>query len=461
MITIKALEKYNKKRNFNKTKEPKGKISKSKKKLKFCIQHHLARRDHYDLRLEHNGVLLSWAVPKGPSYNPKDKRLAVHVEDHPISYRNFEGTIPKGEYGGGIVMLWDEGHYEKVIWEKDIIKIIFHGKRIKGMWTLVPFKNDNWLLIKDDDYYTCFCDIKIYNTSIKTNRTMKEIEQEIKKIKTKKTKDETIIEYINISHPNKIIFNKPKITKLEIVNYYAKVAERMMPYLENRLISVIRSPEGLKGEKFFKKHLENKSNGIGKVRIKGSDYYYIKDAKGLISEVQMNSYEFHIWGSLVNNKNKPNILVFDLDPDENLGLKEIRQGVKDLKSILDDFHLKSFLKTSGGKGYHVIVPIRNMTWKEFEKTAEDIANLMVLKWPYKYTTNMRKLNRKNKIFIDWFRNKKGSTSVAPYSLRLRDNAPVSMPILWSELDTIKPNEITMDKCLERLKKKDPWAHFFD
>ena len=101
----KKLSKYNQKRDFKKTSEPIGKSVKSKKKLHFCVQHHAARKDHYDLRLELNGVLISWAVPKGPSYNPKDKRLAVHVEDHPLSYRHFEGTIPKGEYGGGTVML--------------------------------------------------------------------------------------------------------------------------------------------------------------------------------------------------------------------------------------------------------------------------------------------------------------------------------------------------------------------
>ena len=108
------LSKYNKKRNFNKTKEPIGKIGKKSKKLKFCIQHHLARKDHFDLRLEYNKVLLSWAVPKGLSYNPKDKRLAIKVEDHPISYKDYEGIIPKKEYGGGIVMLFDKGFYKLI-----------------------------------------------------------------------------------------------------------------------------------------------------------------------------------------------------------------------------------------------------------------------------------------------------------------------------------------------------------
>lgn len=172
------LNTYNKKRNFDKTKEPKGKKSKTNKKLHFVVQHHSARKDHFDFRLEWNGVLISFAVPKGPSYSPKDKRLAVRVEDHPYEYRKFEGTIPKGEYGGGIVMLFYEGYWEPV--EKPNfnkqIKFILKGKRLKGMWTLVKFKEDNWLLIKDKDEFNEFKDITKINTSIKTGRTMEQIE---------------------------------------------------------------------------------------------------------------------------------------------------------------------------------------------------------------------------------------------------------------------------------------------
>src|SRR5664280_2179143 len=109
------LEKYNQKRDFKNTGEPVGKAEKPGKRLRFVIQHHLARRDHFDFRLERNGVLLSWAVPKGPSYDPHDKRLAVEVENHPLEYRNFEGTIAKGEYGGGTVMIWDEGYWQPMV----------------------------------------------------------------------------------------------------------------------------------------------------------------------------------------------------------------------------------------------------------------------------------------------------------------------------------------------------------
>ncbi len=466
------LQKYNSKRNFKKTLEPIGKIKKSTPKLRFVVQHHLARKDHYDLRLEWNGTMKSWAVPKGPSYNSKDKRLAIMVEDHPISYRNFEGTIPKGEYGGGTVMIWDEGYWEPLTkitknFKVEMIKFILKGTHLKGMWTLVHFKEDNWLLIKEKDEYNEYQDITKIKRSIRTDRTMAEIanNKPIKNTKTKK--DEAIVEDIKISNPDKVIFKNPKITKLDIALYYHKVADRMMPYLKERIISTIRMPDGYGCEKFFKKHLENQNPGIGKINLKSTnnkkeDYYYIENSLGLISEVQMNSFEFHTWGSKVKHLEQPDIMVFDLDPDEKLNINKLREGVKDLKSILDGLDLKSYLKTSGGKGFHILVPIKQkMSWEEFRETARNIAKLMEAKWPCKYTSNIRKNKRTGKIFIDWVRNTRSSTSVAPYSIRLRKKCAVSMPIKWSELDKIKPDEITLEMAIKRLKRKDPWEGFFE
>ena len=317
------------------------------------------------------------------------------------------------------------------------------------MWTLVKLKDDiSWLLIKDQDEIHLFDDINEFNTSIKTGRTMNEIANNMEKIE--------------ITNPDKVIYAKPKVTKLDIVNYYESVAKQMLPYIENRLISTIRYPNGAKGNKFYKKHFENLRKFLGKKILKKekekqNDYYYIKDINGLISEVQMNSYEFHIWGCKANDLRHADMLVFDLDPDENLSLKKLRDGVKDLKSILDEYKLEAYLKTSGGKGYHIIVPLNpTVTWKNARLIAKNIAKLMEAKWPDKYTSNMKKKKRKGKIFIDWVRNTKGATSVAPYSLRIREKPTVSMPIRWSELDQIKPAEITMEKAIDRINDQDPW-----
>jgi len=462
------LIKYNKKRDFKKSKEPVGKNSSSSGKLHFVVQHHIARKDHYDFRLELNGVLLSWAVPKGPSFNPSDKRLAIKVEDHPLSYQNFEGIIPKGEYGGGTVMLWDKGFWipinnPKQDLKNGTLKFTLKGKRLKGNWALVRMQDEKWLLIKENDTYSKNkAYIDQYNTSIKTGLTINEINNG--KILPKKN-SKCIIEKVEITNSDKIIFKEAQISKIDIALYYQAMYKRMAPYLENRIISTIRCPNGTSKTCFYKKHMENIYHGLNKIIVKNKegikeDYYYIKNITGLISEVQMNSIEFHIWGSKTKTLSKPDMMVFDLDPDEKLELIDLRQGVKDLKEILDDLSLVSFLKTSGGKGYHVIVPIKpSAGFKKFQAFAKKIALYMEAKWPDRYISNNRKTQRKNKIFIDWMRNIKGSTSVAPYSLRIKKNGTVSMPIAWRELDKIAPDEITMQDAIKRLRRHDPWKNF--
>lgn len=152
-----SLKEYRNKRNFKSTNEPKGNIRKSEEH-KFVVQYHVARAKHYDFRLEHNGVLVSWAVPKGLSINPKDKRLAVHVEDHPLDYINFEGIIPKGNYGAGTVEIFDNGTYfpledfEKGL-KKGHIKFFLNGTKLKGGYSLIKFKDNNWFIIKIDDEF--------------------------------------------------------------------------------------------------------------------------------------------------------------------------------------------------------------------------------------------------------------------------------------------------------------------
>ncbi len=792
-MTVK-LNEYNQKRNFDRTFEPEGKTEDSEISLRFVIQHHMARREHYDLRLEWEGVLLSWAVPKGPSYDTHDKRLAVQVEDHPLEYRNFEGNIPKGEYGGGVVMLWDEGFWEPCVnvgegLSEGMLKFVLKGRRLKGKWALIRLKGkddvdkNNWLFLKEKDEHAKADDgISEFTTSIRTGRTISEIEggedekftknpfieadvqlaklvnkvpegedwlYELKydgyrimafvesntarlitrngndytkrfrdiaysliewakgramvldgevavtdesgktdfhalqnymknpktesiiyiifdllalngedirghclierkemlenlmkdvpknlyysryvrgkgkesfvvacessmegivgkkvdsiysgirsddwiKLKCDKrqefviggyslsdkktygvsslllgvyegedlvyvgragtgiskkdmilleskfenlkrmdspfsfepkskstekitwlepelvaeikfaewTKDNQlrqasfkgirtdkdpkdikkeeekpievnanslIIEGIRISNPDKVIFADPEITKEDVIRYYKNVSERMLPYVSHRILSIVRCPKGVSQTCFYKKHPNTVSKGITTIPIvndngETEDYFYVENVTGLISEVQMGTLEFHIWGSRVDELEKPDIMVFDLDPDEGMDLSRVRQGAKDIKSILDELSLKSYLKTSGGKGYHVVVPLRpSVTWDVFNEFSRRVAIVMEQKWPERYTSNIRKVNRADKIFIDWIRNGKGATSIAPYSLRARKGARISMPITWDELDTVAPDGINMSDALMRITGEDPWKDFF-
>lgn len=802
------LEEYSRKRNFERTAEPEDSPGRSNGRLKFVVQHHLARRDHFDFRLEWNGVLLSWAVPKGPSLNPRDKRLAVRVEEHPIDYRNFEGTIPKGEYGGGTVMLWDEGVWEP---QTDVngalnlgsLKFTLYGRRLKGKWALVRMKakedekDNNWLLLKEKDEYARISGgIPEFSTSIRTGRTMEEIESgknkkftrnpfektevqlaklvgkapegdnwlyEVKydgyrilaflegntvrlitrngndyterfseaassladwadgramvldgemtvtddrgrtdfqalqnymrhpegksltyivfdllaldgedyrerplierkkalealmqdapnnlhysrhvagrgiesfeaarrenlegvvgkkadsvysgtrngdwvKLKCEKRQEfviggytqtekkadgvsslllgvyegekliytgragtgmsarseaelagrfsalkreaspfanppraranekstwlepqlaaeirfaewtgegllrqasykglrtdkdpktirretpgdeapsfapsedrekpmeeekDLVIEGIKITHPDKVLFEDPSITKADVARYYERAAARMLPYVSNRLLSIVRCPRGVSQTCFFKKHPGPDSKGIIPLTVSGSDgetdeYFYIENIFGLISEAQMGTLEFHTWGSRVNSLEKPDVMVFDLDPDVGMDLGQVRQGVKDVKSIIDQLSLTSYLKTSGGKGYHVVVPFQpSADWDRFHDFAKHIAEVMEQKWPDRYTSNIRKEKRKNRIFIDWIRNGRGATSIAPYSIRARKGAKVSMPVKWNELDTVAPDGVGMADALKRIENgEDPWEGFF-
>ena len=175
------LEKYHEKRNFEITKEPKGRSQKTNKK-RFVVQFHEARRDHFDFRLEHNGVLISFAIPKGFSFDSHDKRLAVHVEDHPVDYINFEGVIPKGQYGAGRVQVWDKGEYEVLEdldggLNKGNFKVLLMGNKLNGVWDFVHFKEDNWLVLFDKKISN-FENIKKYTQKI--NKNIKNMPQNIK-----------------------------------------------------------------------------------------------------------------------------------------------------------------------------------------------------------------------------------------------------------------------------------------
>ncbi len=266
---------------------------------------------------------------------------------------------------------------------------------------------------------------------------------------------------IEISNPQRVIYPQENITKLDVIKYYEAVSKLMLPYVSNRLLSVIRCHSDILGGTFFKKHPNMNSGHIKIFNKNGEEFFYITSAEGLILEAQNGTVEFHMGGSSITGINNPNYMVFDLDPDENLNIDTLRQGVIYLKKLLDELNLKSFLKTSGGKGYHIVIPFKASTsWQIFNDTAKQIAIILEAKHPKLYTTNIRKNNRKGKIFIDYLRNDKGSTCVAPYSLRARPHAPVSMPILWNELTKIKPDQITLPHALKKIKNKNPWQDFW-
>ncbi|TIQ29245.1 MAG: DNA ligase D [Mesorhizobium sp.] len=827
-----GLEQYHAKRDFRKTTEPSGKLPRHKKSEAggiYVIQKHAATRLHYDFRLEHDGVLWSWAVTRGPSLDPHEKRLAVHVEDHPIDYASFEGTIPKGEYGGGSVIVWDDGKWipegdPAEGMKKGHIGFELQGYKLHGRWHLVRLKprrgekRDNWLLIKADDaaarpgediledepqsvksgltveevgegkaargakpkvwhsdkpaaakakagrakrlefiepqlatlekdapsgdewlhevkfdgyriqaqiagsdvrlltragldwtkkfegpvtaalarlkcrdavidgeivvladsgvssfpllqaglsagradrfiYYVfdlmrldgkdlrreplverkqalaellgnqpensalrfshhfhepgkimlqhvcrmglegvvskradapyrsgrgltwikSKCTLRQefviggYLPSDKTGRGLRsllvgyfeggklryagrvgtgfsgkvlaDLKKKLDGLKAKdspfsaavpkgkgltwvkpqlvgevefrswtsdriirhasfqglredkpaeevvqekpkqaggkaeaktgggrtapKTSAGTAMTSIKLSHPDKLLWPDEKVSKQDLLDHYALVWPRMEQFVVNRPLSLVRAPDGIHGQRFFQKHASpGMSDKIARMKdpTDGEEILFIKDFDGLAALVQYGVVEVHIWGSTIDELEKPDQIIFDLDPDEGVDVKAVRAAALDIHKRLDDLSLPNLVKTSGGKGYHVLVPLKaSANWDEVKDFAHDFARALEQASPDRYTATLSKKARTGKIFVDYLRNSRGATTVAPYSSRAKKSATVSMPVTWPRIEKgLPPNAFPLgdETTLSELKKADPWVDFF-
>ena len=267
---------------------------------------------------------------------------------------------------------------------------------------------------------------------------------------------------IEITNPEKVLYPEQNITKLDVARYYEDVAKYMMPYLDKRLLSVIRCHHGIEGKCFFKKHPTTERSHLKTFSFgtDEEDYFYLSKLSDIVYQAQMGTIEFHIWASKVIAVEQPDIMTFDLDPDQNLNIDKLCDAVMKLKAVLDSLNLKSFLKTSGGKGYHILVPFSaNCNFEAFENFALNVAKVLEKTHPQTFTTNIRKKERKGKIFVDYLRNGKGATCVCPYSLRAREGAKISMPIRWEDLGVIKPGDVDILNYKNYIKN-DAWKNFF-
>lgn len=797
------LKVYRSKRDFNRTSEPAGDdAARAPAGRAFSVQKHAASRLHWDLRLEWDGVLLSWAVTRGPSADPTAKRLAVRTEDHPLDYATFEGAIPKPEYGAGTVMLWDRGTWSP-LGDVDagladgLLKFVLSGVRMRGAWMLVRMKprpgerRENWLLVKEQDAhansdpeglvarhltsiltgrdmaaiasgapaestphpmskqagtgrtappfrpvqlakrqttvptgdawlhevkvdgYRCLAalgggTVRLYTrngldwttqfgalvtaferlacesalidgeviaagaktnafsalqTRLKqggalgfvafdllhldgqdlTNMPLTERKAQLELLlknagaeiqfsthieghgaqawaqvcaagreglisklasapyhsgrhgswlklkcgqrqefviggwspssargrpfasllmgsfeqgqliyrgrvgsgfgarefdslapllmaRTRKTspflqvpsevdtarwvtpnlvaevkfteltteghirhgtfvalrrgkaardvgldraEDEamtknvgttsgTKVNGVTITHPDRHVFDTPQITKLQVAQHYAAVAERMLPFVRNRPVSLLRCPDGIAGQCFFQKHRgDGMPAAIRTVAISDGagddDYITLSSAAGLVAATQMGAIAFHIWGARNAALAVPDRIVFDLDPDEGLPFAAVRTAATDLRDRLDALGLPSVPMLTGGKGIHVIVPLRpKAEWETVKLFSRTLAVLLSDVAPDQFIATMSKAKRKGLIFIDWLRNERGATAVAPYSLRARPGAKVAVPVTWDELPSMpSAGAFDITSVLERLQMPCP------
>jgi bifunctional non-homologous end joining protein LigD len=268
-----------------------------------------------------------------------------------------------------------------------------------------------------------------------------------------------------ITSPDRVVYPDCGITKGQVAEYYRAIADRILPELADRPLSLVRCPDGAAGTCFFQKHHAPSLGAHVRViplRQKSGeeDYFYVRDAAGLLELVQMNALEFHPWGSKVAAPERPDRLVFDLDPDPGIEWKRVQAAARDVRAQLAEFGLQSFLRLSGGKGLHVVVPIRPVAdWDAAKDFSEAFARSLEARKPDAYVATMSKAKRAGRIFVDWLRNSRGATSVTSWSLRARPGAPVAVPLRWEELGRVRAgNQFGLEAALARARRLrvDPW-----
>jgi bifunctional non-homologous end joining protein LigD len=272
---------------------------------------------------------------------------------------------------------------------------------------------------------------------------------------------------VRLTHPDKVLFPDAGVTKAELAAYLDMAADRMGPHIYGRPISLVRAPDGVGKQTFFQKHAmkgmpkEIKLVAITESDGKAEDYLTLPDATAIVSAAQISALEFHLWGSRNDDLEHPDRMVFDLDPDEELDFEFVKRAAFDIKALLESADLPSYAMITGGKGIHIVLNLkRKHTFEEIKGFSGDVAEQIERLDPKRFVANMAKARRKGRIFVDYLRNGRGATAIAPYSPRARGMAPVAVPVTWRELKTIPSASVFKLKDMRaRLAEPDPWADY--
>jgi DNA ligase D-like protein (predicted polymerase)/DNA ligase D-like protein (predicted 3'-phosphoesterase) len=510
-----GLESYRKKRDFKRTPEPRGRSVKANRR-RFVVQEHHASRLHFDFRLEMEGVLKSWSVPKGPTLDPQEKRLAVATEDHPVDYLRFEGHIEEGNYGAGEMRIWDAGTYEMVPNDKDSkdrgpgvafrkgkLSFILKGDKLRGEFNLIRMKkrDGQWLLIKGKDEFskpgweleTILPPEDKGLKPVSQKRGQRSVKSDGKKTasrrKSKSSSSETAIGEMSISAAqffrtrrlsgdanvkvkndilaltslDKVYWPENGYTKGDLIKYYYEISLHLLPHLQDRPLILKRFPDGITKGFFYQHDIDDAPEYIRTSRIKVTEGHQVDYIIGgtlatLLYTANLGAIEQHPWHSRVNNLDHPDWIVFDLDPGEGVHYRTICEVALSVKEALEQLSLACYTKTSGSRGMHIYVPIKaEYDYEQVARLAEHVAETVADKQPEISTTERSlKKRRSGQVYVDHMQNNRGKSIAAPYSVRPRKGATVSTPLDWSEVKRKKvtPEDFTIKNIVKRIERKD-------
>jgi bifunctional non-homologous end joining protein LigD len=526
------LGEYRKKRDFARTPEPAGDAGagqpgraagagqpdRAAGARRFVVQRHRARRLHYDLRFEIDGVLVSWAVPKGPTLDPTVKRAAVHVEDHPIEYLDFEGVIPRGEYGGGDVIVWDRGSWEPHATDDPAAAVAagelhadMHGDKLRGRLILVRRGEDRpgreqWLLLhKRDEHAVEGWNPEDYPRSVLSGRTNEEVKADPERewradlppgqasvalrppapsvaapdADALRALDalgdggtwEVFGRRLRLTNLGKELFparpGEKAVTKREFIRYAARIAPVILPYLSGRALNMHRFPDGAGTAGFWHKQLpghapgwiprwDNPAAGPGET----TTYLVVSEPAALVWAANFGALEWHAWTSCTASPEQPTYALIDIDPGAGTSWEDVLLLARLHRTALAHLRVRAQPKVTGRRGIQVWIPVApgpgfDDTRHWVEQLSKAIGSVVPKLVSWRWDVRERGGHAR----LDYTQNAINKTLVAPYSPRAMPGAPVSAPIDWAELDdeSLRPDGFTIRTVLDRLAERgDPF-----
>jgi bifunctional non-homologous end joining protein LigD len=473
---------------------------------RFVVQRHRASRLHYDLRLEAGGVLLSWAVPKGPTLDPDVRRMAVHVEDHPLEYFDFEGVIPAGEYGGGDVIVWDWGTWElagaddpfDAVADGDL-HFDLYGEKLSGRFALVrrgaKGNREQWLLIhKHDESAVSSWDAEDHPRSVKTGRTNDDIASApaatwVSHASWAGPTEDELVELDDLPHSggrwqlgehtlkltnlDKVLIpaedpDDDPITKRDVIRQYATLAPVLLPYLHDRPVNLRRFPDGIDARGFWHKaRPDHAPDFVDSWRNVDADpgetetYSVLANPAAIAWAANFGAIELHPWTSTADRPHRPTWALVDIDPGTSTGFDDIVLLARLHHTALDHLGVEACAKVTGGRGIQIWIPVEaRYTFDDTRNWVERLSRLVGASVPDLVSWEWEKSKREGRARLDYTQNAINRTLIAPFSLRARRGAPVSVPITWDELDLVdlRPDGWTIGNVGERLRRAgDPLA----